>query len=314
VALKMMRRLRSDEYGPKDRLNTTQITFIHKNGEEVPVLFSAAIVREHNKEVGSVGIFSDMREILKMRRRLEESQAQLLQAEKIASLGRLSAGVAHEINNPLAGILIYAELLQRELSSTGDGKEFVDEIINQTMRCQQIVTRLLEFSRQSLAERTYLDLNSVIDRVVELILHQALFHNIQVIRNYDPDLPNIMGDPGQLQQVLTNLLINAADALKGQGTITITTHPNAKRDGVILTFSDSGPGIPADIRDKIFEPFFTTKPVGKGTGLGLSIVYGVIQRHGGTIDVGSRFGGGTTFTIRLPLDLPEAEDTLFNLE
>jgi two-component system NtrC family sensor kinase len=313
VALEMMRRMRSSEYGPKDKLNTTQLTFIHKSGEEVPVLFSAAIVREHNKEVGSVGIFSDMRGILKMRRRLEESQAQLLQAEKIASLGRLSAGVAHEINNPLAGILIYAELLQREMGPTGDGKEFVNEIINQTMRCQQIVSRLLEFSRQSLAERTLLDLNYIINRVVELILHQALFHNIQVIRNFDPELPHIVGDQGQLQQVLTNLLINAADALKGQGAITITTRPNAKGDGVVLTFADTGPGIPVDIRDKIFEPFFTTKPVGKGTGLGLSIVYGVIQRHGGTIEVDSRPGGGTTFTIRLPLDLPEAEDALLSL-
>jgi two-component system NtrC family sensor kinase len=314
VAQEMMRRMRSPEYGPKDKLNTTLITFIHKNGEEVPILFSAAIVREQNKEVGSVGIFSDMREILKLRQKLEESQAQLLQAEKIGSLGRLSAGVAHEINNPLAGILIYAELLQREMDPAFKGREFVDEIVNQTMRCQQIVNRLLEFSRQSMVQRTLVDLNSVVDRVVELILHQALFHNIKVVRHLDPELPQFMGDPGQLQQVLTNLLINAADALQGQGTITITTRPGPEREGVVLTFADTGPGIPAYIRDKIFEPFFTTKPVGKGTGLGLSIVYSVIQRHGGTIDVDSRPGVGTTFTIRLPLDLPEEEeDTQFAL-
>jgi two-component system NtrC family sensor kinase len=314
VAQEMMRRMRSEEYGPKDKLNTTQVTFIHKNGEEVPVLFSAAIVREHNKEVGSVGIFSDLREIVKMRRELEEIQAQLLQAEKIASLGRLSAGVAHEINNPLAGILIYAELLQREMETEVQGKEFVGEIISQTMRCQQIVNRLLEFSRHSLGERTHVDLNNIVDRCVELIMHQALFHNIQVVRDLNPELPRFIGDPGQLQQVLTNLLINAADALQGQGTITISTRPNPGRDGVSLTFSDTGPGIPAEIRDKIFEPFFTTKPVGKGTGLGLSIVYSVIQRHGGTIDVDSKPGEGTTFTIRLPMDLEEAEATQFTIE
>jgi PAS domain S-box-containing protein len=308
VAQEMMRRMRSPEFGPKDKLNTSLITFIHKNGEEVPILFSAAIVREHNKEVGSVGIFSDMRETLNLRQKLEESQAQLLQAEKIASLGRLSAGVAHEINNPLAGILIYAELLQREMDPAFKGREFVDEIINQTMRCQQIVNRLLEFSRQSMVQRTLVDLNAVVDRVVELILHQALFHDIQVVRNLDPELPQFMGDPGQLQQVLTNLLINAADALQGQGTITITTRPGPEGEGVVLTFADTGPGIPAYIRDKIFEPFFTTKPVGKGTGLGLSIVYSVIQRHGGTIEVDSRPGMGTTFTIRLPQDLPEEEE------
>jgi two-component system NtrC family sensor kinase len=314
-AQEMMRRMRSPEFGPKDKLNTTLVTFIHKNGEEVPVLFSAAIVREHNREVGSVGIFSDMREILKLRQKLEESQAQLLQAEKIASLGRLSAGVAHEINNPLAGILIYAELLQREMDPAFKGKEFVDEIISQTMRCQQIVNRLLEFSRQSMVQRTLLDLNAVVNRVVELILHQALFHDIEVVRNLDPELPQFMGDPGQLQQVLTNLLINAADALQGQGTITITTRPGPDNEGVVLTFADTGPGIPAYIRDRIFEPFFTTKPVGKGTGLGLSIVYSVIQRHGGTIEVDSRPGVGTTFTIRLPQDLPEEEeDTQFALK
>ena len=314
VALEMMRRMRSPEYGPKDKLNSTQITFYHKNGEEVPVLFSAAIVREHNKEVGSVGIFSDMREIIEMRKKLEESQAQLLQAEKIASLGRLSAGVAHEINNPLAGILIYAELLQREVGSEGEGREFVDEIISQTMRCQQIVSRLLEFSRQSLVERTLIDLNSVIGRVVELLLHQALFHNIKVRRDLDPELPHIVGDQGQLQQVLTNLFLNAADAMKGQGAITITTRPSAKGDGVVLVFSDTGPGIPADIRSKIFEPFFTTKAVGKGTGLGLSIVYSVVRRHGGTIEVDSRPGEGTTFTIHLPLDLPQTGDSQFFIE
>jgi PAS domain S-box-containing protein len=314
IAQEMMRRMRSEEYGPRDKLNTTQITFIHKNGEELPVLFSAAIVREHNQELGSVGIFSDLREIVKMRQQLQETQAQLLQAEKIASLGRLSAGVAHEINNPLAGILIYAELLQREMDSGVKGKEFIDEIIDQTMRCQQIVQRLLEFSRQSLGAPTHVDLNDIVDRCVELIRHQALFHNIELVRDLDSELPQFIGDTGQLQQVLTNLLINAADALQGQGTITITTRPGPERDGVVLGFADTGPGIPAELRDKIFEPFFTTKPVGKGTGLGLSIVYSVIQRHGGTIDVDSQPGEGTTFTIRLPLDFQQAEATQFTLE
>ena len=313
LATEMMRRMRSDQYGPKDKLNTTQITFIHKNGEEVPVLFSATIIREHDEEVGSVGIFSDLREILKMRRELEESQIQLLQAEKIASLGRLSAGVAHEINNPLSGILIYAELLQREMGPKLEGKEYIEEIINQTMRCQEIVQRLLEFSRQSLGERTLFDLNHIIGRCVELIGHQAIFHDIQVIQDLDSELPQVTGDPGQLQQVLTNLLLNAADAMRGQGVITITTRPSPDGGEVVLNLTDTGCGIPADRLEKIFEPFYTTKPVGKGTGLGLSIVYGVIQRHGGTIEVESEPGEGTTFSIRLPLNYQQAGATQFSI-
>ena len=302
VAAEMMRRMRSDEYGPPDKLNTTRMTFINKNGEEVPVNFSATIIRERGEEVGSVGIFSDLREILKVHQELEAAQAQLVHSDKIASLGRMSAGVAHEINNPLAGILIYAELLQRDLAADAVHRENIEVIINQTMRCQQIVHRLLDFSRQSLGERKLFDANDIIHRCVELISHQAFFHNIKVIQELDPFLPQIVGDPGQLQQVFTNLLLNAADAMNGQGQITIASRPMPQGDGIILTFTDTGCGIPPEIRDKIFEPFFTTKPPGKGTGLGLSIVYGVIQRHGGTITADSPREGGTTFTIRLPLE------------
>jgi two-component system NtrC family sensor kinase len=214
----------------------------------------------------------------------------------------MSAGVAHEINNPLAGILIYAELLQRELANDAAHRENIEVIINQTMRCQQIVRRLLDFSRQSLGEQKLFDANDIIHRCVELISHQAFFHDITVIQELDPFLPQIVGDPGQLQQVFSNLLLNAADAMNGQGRITITSRPTPQRDGIILTFTDTGCGIAPEIRDKIFEPFFTTKSPGKGTGLGLSIVYGVIQRHGGTITADSPRGKGTTFTIRMPLE------------
>ena len=170
------------------------------------------------------------------------------------------------------------------------------------MRCQQIVNRLLDFSRQTLGQKKLFDLNDVIHRCVELISHQAFFHNIKVVEDLDPLLPQIVGDPGQLQQVFTNLLLNAADAMRGQGQITIVSRPTPEGDGVLLSFTDTGPGIPPEIRDKIFEPFFTTKPPGKGTGLGLSIVYGVMQRHGGTIAAQSPPGGGTTFAIRLHLE------------
>ncbi|MEW6659202.1 MAG: PAS domain S-box protein [Thermodesulfobacteriota bacterium] len=312
LAREMMRRMRSDEYGPPGTLETTQITFINKDGEEVPVNFSASIVREGDREMGSVGIFSDLREHRRMAKKLEESQAQLLQAEKIASLGRLAAGVAHEINNPLAGILIYAEILKRDLQENAQVRENLEVIIGQTVRCQQIVTRLLEFSRQSLGERTLFDLNEIAGRCVDLIKHQSLFHNIEIQQDLDPELPQIIGDPGQLQQVITNLLLNAADAMNGRGKIHLSSRP-AAGGGVVLTFGDTGPGIPQDIKGKIFEPFFTTKPPGKGTGLGLSIVYGVLQRHGGTIEVDSAPGGGTIFTVRLPLDSSEQREMPFEM-
>jgi two-component system NtrC family sensor kinase len=310
MAAEMMRRMRSNEYGPPDKLNTTRINFTNKDGEEVPVNFSASIIRERGQEVGSVGIFSDLREILKVHQELEAAQAQLVHSDKIASLGRMSAGVAHEINNPLAGILIYAELLQRDLAADAAHRENIEVIINQTMRCQQIVHRLLDFSRQSLGDKKLVDANDIIRRCVDLMSHQAFFHNIKVMQELDPFLPQIVGDPGQLQQVFTNLLLNAADAMSGQGQITVASRPTAQEDGIILTFTDTGCGIPPEIRDKIFEPFFTTKPPGKGTGLGLSIVYGVIQRHGGTIAADSPPGGGTTFTIRLPLAARDHEPGL----
>jgi len=302
LAAEVMRRMRSPEYGPPDKLNATRMNFINKNGEEVPVNFSAAIIRERGQEVASVGIFSDLRELLKVHQDLEAAQSQLMHTEKIASLGRMAAGVAHEINNPLAGILIYAELLQRDLADDAVNRENIEVIINQTMRCQHIVHRLLDFSRQSLGDKKLFDVNDTIHRCVELISHQAFFHNIKIIQRLAPLLPRIVGDPGQLQQVFTNLLLNAADAMNGQGEIIIASHPTPSKDGIILEFTDTGCGISPENRDKIFEPFFTTKPPGKGTGLGLSIVYGVIQRHGGTITTDCDPEGGTTFTIMLPLE------------
>jgi signal transduction histidine kinase len=247
---------------------------------------------------------------LKVHRELEAAQSQLVHTEKIASLGRMAAGVAHEINNPLAGILIYAELLQRDLGEQAAYRENLDVIINQTMRCQQIVNRLLDFSRQTLGQKKLFDVNDVIRRCVELISHQAFFHNIKVVEHLDPGLPQIIGDPGQIQQVFTNLLLNAADAMAGTGIITITTQTAPNDKGVVLRFKDTGSGIPPEVIDKIFEPFFTTKPPGKGTGLGLSIVYGVIQRHGGAIEAESRPGKGTTFIITLPLESWEKWDQM----
>jgi PAS domain S-box-containing protein len=325
LAREMMRRMRSNQYGPPGKLNPTRISFTGKSGEEVPVNFSAAMITEGGQEIGSVGIFTDLREHERMRRELddlrenermrrelEEIQRQLVQAEKIASLGRLAAGVAHEINNPLAGVLIYADMLMKEIGGNQQWRQDLEEIISQTLRCKQIVARLLEFSRQSLDERVVFDVNEIIGHCVTLLQHQSLFHNVEIMQELESDLPQILGNPGELEQVFTNLLINGADAMEGKGKITIISRSEPEAKKVLLEFSDTGPGIPLEIRGKIFEPFFTTKPVGVGTGLGLSVVYGVVQRHSGSIETECPPAGGTTFIIRLPFDTPEVDSSVLD--
>jgi two-component system NtrC family sensor kinase len=307
LARELMRRMRSPEHGPPGKLNPIRLNFTRKDGHEVPVSFSAAIITEGGEEIASVGIFSDRTERVRLQRELEDAQRQVVQAEKIASLGRLAAGVAHEINNPLAGILIYAEALLKEIEDRPRWREDLEEIVNQTLRCKQIVTRLLEFSRQSLGQRVLFDLNEIIGRCVDLLARQSLFHDVQIVLDLERELPQIVGDPSELQQVCTNLMINAADAMLGKGRLAVKTRSAPETEGVILEFADTGSGVAPENREKIFEPFFTTKPPGSGTGLGLSVVYGIIERHNGTIEVTSPPGGGATFTIKLPLQAPTAE-------
>ncbi len=306
IAKENLRRMRSGEYGPSGKLTSTPITLVRKDGEEVPVNFSAAIIEKNGHEIGTVGIFSDLRERLRMRKELEEARMQLMQAEKIASIGRLAAGIAHEINNPLSGILIFADILMKDLAAHNpQWGEDLQEIINQSMRCKEIVARLLDFSRQSVGQRLDYDMNTVIERSMELLTYQALFHNIVFVTDLQPDLPTMSGDPGQLQQVFINFILNAATAMQGRGRIAITSRFDSAYDEIILEFADTGPGIPADIMSKIFDPFFTTKGPGEGTGLGLSVAYGIIQQHGGSISVANSPAGGAVFTVVLPLKCPE---------
>lgn len=312
VAKENMNKMRSDRHGPAGMLNPTSMTIKTKSGEEVPVTLSASIIIIDDKEVGSVGIFTDMREILEMRKNLEEVHLQLVQSEKIASVGRMAAGVAHEINNPLSGIMIYAELLKKKLEKLpGDNDQSVNdiqEIIDQTIRCKKIVSELLEFSRQTVGHVTSFDVGELLDKSLNLLVNQALFQNMEVMREIDTGLPAMVGDMGQLQQVFTNLYINAADAMEGKGQLKISAKFDAKREYFIITVEDTGPGIPHDLQDKIFDIFFTTKPVGKGTGLGLSITKNIIELHGGNIMVNSSPGKGTVFTIELPLGFVEKQN------
>jgi len=276
------------------------MTVTTKDGNEIPVTLSASIITIDGKEIGSVGVFTDMREILKMRRELEDTNIQLIQSQKIASIGRMAAGVAHEINNPLSAILIYAELLKESLKGHFDHSKDLQEIIDQTLRCKKIVSDLLEFSRKSAGKSSSFSLEHLVSKCLALLINKANFQNIEVSQDFDQDMPSMVGDMSQLQQVFTNLFINAADAMEGRGELRVGAHYDSDRRMFTVTISDTGPGIPQANLGRIFNPFFTTKPVGKGTGLGLAICYGIVKKLGGEIEVRSELDVGTTFKVILP--------------
>ncbi len=310
VAKENMRKMRSDRHGPLGKLNPTSMSIISRTGEEIPVTLSASIITIDGKETGSVGVFTDMREILRMRKDLEEAHLQLVQSEKIASVGRMAAGVAHEINNPLAGIMIYAELLKEALKDDEKNLNDIQEVVDQTIRCKKIVAELLEFSRQTVGKISSFSLEDMIEKTLNILINQALFQNIKVSKHMGPDIPGMAGDMGQLQQVFTNLFINAADAMGGRGRLSIKARYDTETNQFVILVSDTGPGIPKELRDKIFDIFFTTKPVGKGTGLGLSICKRIVELHGGNLRVECPPEGGSTFIVELPLgfvEKPEAE-------
>jgi two-component system NtrC family sensor kinase len=233
-------------------------------------------------------------------REIKAMQSQLIQSEKLASLGKLAAGVAHEINNPMTGILTNASLLLEDLPPEDPTREDLQTIVDETIRCRRIVKGLLDFSRQSQPEKKRISLNEIARNSLALLRNQASFRNIEFVEELDPYLPEISADPNQLQQVFINMLINASEAMHGKGRIHIVTR-RADRLGesVEAMISDSGPGIPPDMQSKLFDPFFTTKAT--GTGLGLAVSYGIIERHNGTIDVKSEPGQGAVFIIRLPV-------------
>ncbi len=317
VAKENMRKMRSDQYGPLGKLNPTSMTITTKDGKEIPVTLSASIITIDGKEIGSVGVFTDMREVLQMRKDLEEAHLQLVESERIASIGKMAAGVAHEINNPLSGILIYAELLRESLKKDPEYSKDIQEIIDQTLRCKNIVSELLEFSRQSVGKISSFGLEELITKTLNLLINQAFFQNISVHKDLAQDLPPIVGDMGQLQQVFTNLFINAADAMDGRGRLEIKARFESEQNQFVIRVSDTGPGIPESLREKIFEIFFTTKPAGKGTGLGLTITKNIIKLHGGDVRIECPPEGGTTFIIELPMgfvEQPEEEPLFVGLD
>jgi two-component system NtrC family sensor kinase len=231
---------------------------------------------------------------------LVKMQARVAQSERLASVGMLAAGVAHEINNPLGGILALTSLTLEDLPPDDANRDNLEEVVRQTTRCADIVKHLLEFSRQHRVAADKIDVHQILEQTLSLLRRQSIFFNIEVVTALAPDLPRIYADASQLQQVFMNILLNACQAMGEKGTLTVTSRYDPERDKVELTFSDTGCGIPADKVDRIFDPFFTTKESGQGTGLGLSIAYGIVTRHHGSIAVESEVGRGTKFIVRLP--------------
>jgi len=244
--------------------------------------------------------FNDMSKSLKDRdERLQKAHEQLTRSEKLTALGEMAAGVAHEINNPLGGILLYGNLVLEDIPENGTTRDNMRKIIHQTNRCKNIVQGLLDFARTPTGDMLHLQINDVVRTALNLVKDQALFHGIEVETRFSENLPEVNGDPSRLEQVFLNLFINAADTMKEKGgRLGITTSSTVDRVKVIIT--DTGKGIDREHLPHIFEPFFTTKDPGQGTGLGLSIAYGVIKRHNGFIDAESAPGKGTTFIVSLP--------------
>ena len=300
-AREVMRKMRMDAHGGKGKLKKCRIMGKGKDGNEIPISLYSSIVYENGLEVATIGIFHDLREEIHMQQKLEKTQLQLLQSEKMASLGKLAAGVAHQLNNPLGSITLYAKLILEEYDLEPGIKEDLELILRDAERCRDTVKELLEFARQRQQFMKPININKAVDRCLVLIENQALFHNVLIDKQLAEDQPRTVGDAQQLNHVFMNIMINAAQAMDGKGSITITTFEAASRDRVVIEIADTGPGIGEEHLERIFEPFFTTKEEGQGTGLGLSVVYNIIENHGGTISARSQVGQGTTFIIELPI-------------
>jgi two-component system NtrC family sensor kinase len=243
---------------------------------------------------------------------LRRAHANMVQMEKMVSLGKLASTVAHELNNPLEGVLTYAKLLKRMVKEGVQTPETVEEIqkelsiiADETARCGNIVKNLLLFSRQKVGEFVEADIRTTIERSLNLIDHHLKIHNITLETDFQREPLMLFCAPQQIEQALLAIEINAIEAMPEGGALKVEAHHSTTTDSIHISVADTGIGIPDDAMPHIFEPFFTTKENGKGTGLGLAVVYGIIERHGGTIDIQSKLHGGTTFILRLPCTAPQ---------
>jgi two-component system NtrC family sensor kinase len=255
-------------------------------------------------EIGELGeTFNLMASSLKERdERLKEyTQQQIMKSERLATLGQLAAGVAHEINNPLGAVLMYTHLSLEEMEAEDTHRQNLEKVVGEAARCRDIVKGLLDFARQTEPKVEESDVNEILNRTLSLVENQALFQNVKIKKLLSSSLPKVMMDSNQIQQVFTNIILNAAEAIEGEGELIVVTRRAPGNEHIEIEITDTGCGIPPENYEKIFDPFFTTKEVGRGTGLGLAISYGIIARHKGTISIRSKPGKGSTFIVRLPI-------------
>lgn len=234
-------------------------------------------------------------------REIQDIQSKLMRSEKLAALGELVAGIAHEINNPLTSIMIYSSIVMKNPALDPALRSDLETVLRQTQRCAEIVGRLLDFGRETTPRKKLESVNDVLERTLILLERQASFHDIKIVRKFKDDLPEVMIDPSQLKQVFMNLFINASQAMPYGGVLTLSSCLDEETGMLSVKVADTGCGISEEAIEKIFDPFFTTKEH-EGTGLGLSVSYGILENHGGRIEVESRLGEGTVFTVLLPLD------------
>ena len=256
----------------------------------------------------------------KVKERTQElylAEAEVARGEKLASIGQLAAGIAHELNNPLTGVLTFTSLLRKKMPDQSQDAEDLDLVIRETKRCASIIRRLLDFSREKVPEKKRANLNHLVEDTVRFVERSAALQQIEITTDLDPDLPEILADSDLIKQVIMNILVNAKQAIEENGSIRVQTHlhngrkmpesGNQRIPAVEISIRDTGCGIPEANLQRIFDPFFTSKEVGKGTGLGLSVSYGIVKSHGGEIKVESTVGEGTTFRIYLPTNLNVGE-------
>ncbi len=233
----------------------------------------------------------------------EYTKKKIMESERLALIGQLAANVAHDLNNPLQGIVTYSYLLLENETIGLDEKESLQKIVTQANRCRDIIRGLLDFSRQKKPDKTLCNVTNMIQGCISLVEKQALFHNIKVTTDFEKNLPLLILDPSQVERVFLNLIINAAEAMEGNGSLHLTTMHNPETNCVDIKVEDTGPGITEENMEKIFDPFFTTKETGHGVGLGLAISFGIVKEHNGNILVDSSLGEGTTFTVSFPLNI-----------
>jgi two-component system NtrC family sensor kinase len=300
TARKVMQMMRSPEHGGVGKLKAYPMVYVRRDGTVVEGNLSAAIIYDtRGKEIASVGSFVDLKERLDMERTLRRTQEQLLQSEKLAAMGRLTSQIAHELNNPLYGIMNTLELLKTEVSPQSKRRKVLEMALSETLRLSELLRKMLSFSKPDQEEKQAVDLNTILDEILLLHEKQLQENDIKIKTSFAAELPPIMASKNQLRQVFLNLVANARDAMPAGGTLSVKTA--AAPEHAIIEITDTGIGIKEEHLKKIFDSFFTTKDSVKGVGLGLSVCYGFIKDHGGDIQVESQLDSGTTFTITLPI-------------